>query len=190
MPFTASPENSAQLFRYLFEEASLGIAVEDLDGRLLLANPALCSMLGFREEELCAMSCSEFANPEDSQDDWALFEKLRAGQIDRYALDKRYMRKDGTQVWGRLNVSLLKSCDGETPLVFAFVEEVTERKRAEEALSQVSRRLIEAQEKERKRIGRDLHDDIGQRLALLTVELQQLRQTLPDSASELSSRME
>jgi PAS domain S-box-containing protein len=68
-------------------KTSLGIAVEDLEGRLLLANPALCSMLGYREEELCAMSCSEFANPEDSQDDWALFQKVRAGLIDRYSLE-------------------------------------------------------------------------------------------------------
>jgi PAS domain S-box-containing protein len=45
----------------------------DFEGKLLLANPALCSMLGYPEEELCGMSCSHFANPEDSQDDWALF---------------------------------------------------------------------------------------------------------------------
>jgi PAS domain S-box-containing protein len=90
-------------------------------------------MLGYREEELCAMSCSEFANPEDAQDDWALFQKLRAGLIDRYLLEKRYVRKDGAQIWGRLNVSLLKTSDGEVPLVFAFVEEITKRKLAEQA---------------------------------------------------------
>jgi PAS domain S-box-containing protein len=189
VPLAASPEKSAQLFRYLFEEASLGIAVEDLEGKLLLANPALCTMLGYREEELCAMSCSDFANPEDSQDDWALFQKLRAGLIDRYSLEKRYVRKDGTQIWGRLNVSFLKTSDGEAPLVFAFVEEITKRKLAEEALSGVSRKLIEAQEHERARIGRDLHDDIGQRLSLLAVQLQQMKQAPPDSAAEVSVRM-
>jgi PAS domain S-box-containing protein len=141
MPFTASLQKSAHLFRCLFEEASLGIAVEDLDGRLLLANPALCSMLGFQEEELCAMSCSEFANSEDSKEDWALFQKLRAGLIDRYSLEKRYVRKDGTQIWGRLNVSRLKSGDEEAPLVFAFVEEITERKRAEQELDLAHERL-------------------------------------------------
>ena len=141
MPFTASLQKSAHLFRCLFEEASLGIAVEDLDGRLLLANPALCSMLGFQEEELCAMSCSEFANSEDSKEDWALFQKLRAGLIDRYSLEKRYVRKDGTQIWGRLNVSRLKSGDEEAPLVFAFVDEITERKRAEQELDLAHERL-------------------------------------------------
>jgi PAS domain S-box-containing protein len=128
------PTQAKQLFQYLFEQASLGIAVEDLEGKLLLANPALCSMLGYREDELCGMSCSQFADPEDSQDDWALFQQLRAGVIDKYSLEKRYVRKHGGRLWGRLNVSLLRNGDGESPLVFAFVEDITERKRSEEAL--------------------------------------------------------
>jgi PAS domain S-box-containing protein len=101
----------------------------------LLANPALCSMLGYSESDLLAMSCSEFANPEDSEDDWALFQQLRAGVIDKYSLEKRYVRKDGTRFWGRLNVTLLTgSKEGSSPLVSAFVEDITERKRAEEDL--------------------------------------------------------
>jgi PAS domain S-box-containing protein len=106
MSTQALPAQAKQLFRYLFEQASLGIAVEDLEGTLLLANPALCSMLGYREDELCGMSCSQFAHPEDSQDDWALFQQLRAGVIDKYSLEKRYVTKHGGQLWGRLNVSL------------------------------------------------------------------------------------
>jgi PAS domain S-box-containing protein len=130
-----------ELFHYLFEQASLGIAVEDLEGILLLANPALCSMLGYAENELCGMHCSQFANPEDSQDDWALFQQLRTGVIDRYSLEKRYVRKDGGQLWGRLNVSLLKNDKGGPPLVFAFVEDVNERKRTEDALRESEQRF-------------------------------------------------
>ena len=170
------PAPGMQLFHYLFEHASLGIAVEDLEGKLLLANPALCSMLGYREDELCGMNCSEFANPEDSEDDWALFQQLRAGIIDRYSLEKRYVRKHGDQFWGRLNVSLWRNGDGGAPLAFAFVEDITDRKLSELSLASVSRRLIEAQERERLRISRDLHDDIGQRLALLAIKLQQLQE--------------
>jgi PAS domain S-box-containing protein len=141
MSSQALPAQAIQLFQYLFEQASLGIAVEDLEGTLLLANPALCSMLGYREDELCGMSCSKFANAEDSQDDWALFQQLRAGVIDRYSLEKRYVRKDGYQLWGRLNVSLLRNGDGGSPLVFAFVEDITERKRSEEALRESEERF-------------------------------------------------
>src|SRR5213082_309833 len=130
-----------QLFHHLFQQASLGVAVEDLEGKLLLANRALCSMLGYSESELVAMSCSQFANPEDSQDDWALFQQLRAGVIDKYSLEKRYVRKHGGQLWGRLNVSLLRNGDGASPLVFAFVEDITERKRSEEALRESEERF-------------------------------------------------
>jgi PAS domain S-box-containing protein len=134
MSSQALPAQAKQLFHYLFEQASLGIAVEDLEGTLLLANPALCSMLGYREDELCGMSCSQFANAEDSEDDWAHFQQLCAGVIDKYSLEKRYVRKNGGQLWGRLNVSLWRDGDGGAPLVFAFVEDITERKRSEEAL--------------------------------------------------------
>ena len=65
--------------------------------------------------------------------------------------------------------------------------DISERKLAEEVLSSVNRRLIDAQERERTRIARELHDDIGQRLALLAVALQQMRQTLPHSAAEVGS---
>ena len=135
------PAQAKDLFHYLFEQASLGIAVEDLEGTLLLANPALCAMLGYRDDEMRGMSCSQFANPEDSQDDWALFQQLRAGAIDHYSLEKRYVRKDGTPLWGNLNVSLLKNDDGGTPLVFAFLENITERKRTEESLRQSEQRF-------------------------------------------------
>jgi len=141
----ALPANAEHLFRYLFEQASLGIAVEDLDGKILVANPALCSMLGYRDDELAGMNCSQFANSKDSQDDWALFERLRAGAIDHYSIEKRYVKKDGAPLWGRLNVSLLKENNGEPPLVFAFVENITEHKLAEEALHQKDKELTEVQ---------------------------------------------
>src|SRR5260370_28315754 len=117
------------------------MGVEDLEGKLVLAKRALCSMLGYREDELCGMNCSQFANPEDSQDDWALFQQLRAGVIDKYSLEKRYVRKHGDQLWGHLNVSLLRNGDGESPLVFAFVEDITERKRSEGALRESEERF-------------------------------------------------
>ena len=181
---------SEELFHHLFEQASLGIAVENLDGKVLLANPALCSMLGYPKNELCGMNCSAFANPEDSEDDYAHFKELRAGAINHYTLEKRYVRKDGTRLWGRLNVSLLKNGGREFPLVFAFVEDITERKLAGEALGSLRRRLIEAQEQERSRIARELHDDTNQRLAMLAIEIEQLGNDMPELTVELRSRVD
>src|SRR3984957_626030 len=188
MSSQALPAQAKELFQYLFEQASLGIAVEDLEGKILLANPALCSMLGYREGELCGMSCYQFGHPEDSQEDGILFQQLCDGVIDKYSLDKRYVRKQGGPLWGRLNVSLSRNGEGESPLVFAFVEDITGRKLTDAALASVSRRLIEAQEQERSRIARELHDDISQRLAILAIKLTQLQQ-IPPNSSELASRI-
>jgi PAS domain S-box-containing protein len=93
-------------------------------------NPAICSMLGFSEEELLGKHCVDFSPGEDAEKDWVLFQRLRAGSIDHYQLEKRYFRRDGSLVWGRLTVSLLRQTP---PLVLAMVEDITEKKTAEEA---------------------------------------------------------
>jgi PAS domain S-box-containing protein len=128
----ATPTPDIQLFRDVFNASPVGIAVEDFDGQPLFVNPAFCSFLGFSEEELRNKHCVDFSPPEDAQKDWVLFQQLRAGSIDHYQLEKRYFRKDGSLVWGRLNISLLNS--RVSPFVLAMVEDITDKKRAEEAL--------------------------------------------------------
>jgi PAS domain S-box-containing protein len=120
-----------RLFRDVFDASPIGIAVENLDGQPLFVNPALCSMLGFSEEELCGKHCVDFSPPEDAEKDWALFQQLRAGSINHYRLEKRYFRRNGSLVWGNLSVSLL---EGHTsPLILAMVEDITDKKLADEA---------------------------------------------------------
>jgi PAS domain S-box-containing protein len=133
----------AQLFRDIFNASPVGIVVENLEGQPLFVNPAFCSMLGFSEEELRSKHCVQFSPPEDAEKDWDLFQQLRAGSIDHYQLEKRYFRRDGSLVWGRLNISLLNSLP--SPLVIAIVEEITDEKTAEEALraSEERRRLAQ-----------------------------------------------
>jgi signal transduction histidine kinase len=99
------------------------------------------------------------------------------------------LRPEGGVVW--LEESGHAFFDGQRRMlrIIGVVADVTERKRAEEALAGVNRKLIEAQEIERTRIARELHDDIGQRLALLTIELEQLRQKFPDLPAELLHRI-
>ena len=125
-----------QLFREVFNSSPIGIAVENLEGQPFFVNPAFCSFLGFSEEELRYKHCVDFSPPEDAQKDWALFQQLKAGSIDHYQLEKRYFRKDGSLVWGRLSLSLLNS--RPSPLVIAMVEDITDKQRAEEARFQHS----------------------------------------------------
>jgi len=120
-----------QLFRDVFNAIPIGIAVENLEGQPLFVNPAFCSFLGFTQEELCTKHCVDLSPPEDAEKDWALFQQLRAGSINHYQLEKRYFRRDGALVWGRLSISLLNS--HPSPLVVAMVEDITEKKTAEEA---------------------------------------------------------
>jgi len=115
-----------QLFRDVFNASPIGIVVEDMEGQLLFVNPSFCSMLGFSEEELRRKHCVDFSPPEDAEKDWAFFQQLRAGSIDRYQLEKRYFRRDGSLMWGRLSISLLNG--GASPLVLAMVEDITDKK--------------------------------------------------------------
>jgi len=130
-----------RLFRDVFNASPIGIAVENLDGQPLFVNPAFCSMLGFSEEELRSKHCVDFSPPEDAVKDWTLFQQLRAGSIDHYQLEKRYFRRDGSLVWGRLSISLLNS--RPSPLVVAMVEDITDKKRAQDDL-QLERKRSEA----------------------------------------------
>lgn len=133
---SANPE----LFYDVFKASPVGIAVESLEGQPLFVNPALCSMLGFSEEELLAKHCVDFSPAEDAEKDWALFQQLRAGSIDHYKIEKRYFKRDGSLIWGRLSISLLNR--GRSPLVVALVEDVTERRQADEALQQSEKSLV------------------------------------------------
>jgi PAS domain S-box-containing protein len=101
-----------------------------------------------------------------------------------YELDLEMIRADGTHRWTRARGEVQRDSTGRIARLRGTVQDITERKLAEEALSSVNRRLIEAQESERARIARDLHDDIGQRLALLTLALEQVKGLQRGSSSE------
>jgi len=180
---------SEERFRYLFSQAPIGIALEDMDGNLLFANPALCSMLGYTQQELTGMNCTQFADAEDEKEDWEQFQALREGSIRSYQIEKRYLRKDGRRIWGQLNVSMLVR-SGQPTMVLATVEDITEKRaaleeltRAHSELQKFTPRLLAAQEEERRRISRELHDDFGQRLSLLMVELDALGRELPEETA-------
>jgi len=102
----------------------------------------------------------------------------------------RVLRPDGSVVWLEKNAHAFFDRSGTMVRMIGMIADISEQKLAEEALSGLSRKLIEAQETERARIARDLHDDIGQRLALLSVTLEGLRYVAPDSKNEISNRVD
>jgi PAS domain S-box-containing protein len=186
---------SEQRFQCLFREAPIGLALEDLEGNLLFANPALCSILGYTEQELQGMRCAQVSHPADQGNEELLFQKLLDGSTERYRCEKRFVRKDGTQIWGRVDVSLLKSQAAGQPLVVGMLEDITAENRATQELLRthlelqyVTQRLIQVQEEERQRISRELHDDVGQRISLLAIELELLSGSLAGSGREAEGR--
>lgn len=118
--------------------------MENLEGHPLFVNPAFCSFLGFSEEELRNKHCVDFSPREGAEKDWALFQQLRAGVIDHYQLEKRYFRRDGSLVWGRLSISVLNN--RPSPLVVAMVQDITDKRTAEEAVRASEERLRLAQQ--------------------------------------------
>jgi PAS domain S-box-containing protein len=186
-------QESEKRFRYLFAQASIGIAIETMEGRILEVNPAFCTMVGYSPEELLSSSCSRITHPDDEEIEKVLFEELRQGLRPSYRMEKRFFHKDGSQIWGQVSVSLLNTNQGSAPLVIGMVSDVTAQKTAEANLYQRDRelqhltgRLIEAQEEERRHIARELHDDVGQQEALLAIRLQRIELELPsDSPAQL-----
>src|SRR5215208_3180203 len=122
------------LFHSVFDNSSIGVAVVGLDGRFLRVNRALCEILGHTEETLLATSFSGITHPDDLDASVALAGRAMEGEIGRYSLEKRYVGAGGRPVWVSLNVSLVRNEEGD-PLYFVDqVQDITERKDAEERL--------------------------------------------------------
>jgi PAS domain S-box-containing protein len=106
-----------------------------------------------------------------------------------YQTSYRLLRPDGSVTWLEESGRAFFDAQGKMLRAIGIGVDVSDRKHAEEALSDMSRKLIEAHEQERTRIGRDLHDDVVQRLALLSIELEAVQQNVPDAAAELRTRI-
>ena len=107
-----------------------------------------------------------------------------------YAAEFRIVKPDGTVRWLTARGKFYYARSGDPERMLGVSLDITERKRAEEALSCVNRRVIEAEERERHRIAKDLHEEIGQRLALLAIGIEQLKNDLPNRNVELLDRMD
>jgi PAS domain S-box-containing protein len=137
---------SEERFRATFENAGIGMALVDLQGRPFKSNPTVRQMLGYSEEELSRMVFTEFTHPDDRELDWRLYTEMTAGKREKYEVEKRYLKKGGGVVWGLLTASLAKDRDGRPVCAIAMVQDISERKQAGEALRESERKYRQLHE--------------------------------------------
>jgi PAS domain S-box-containing protein len=137
---------SEHRFRGTFENAAVGFANVSLDNRFTRLNQRFCEIAGYPEEELLNKTWQEITHPQDLEADLDQYSKLRDGLIDSYQMEKRYVRKDGSPIWIDLTGSVQRDQLGRPEYYIAVIEDITARKRAEEALRESEeryRRLFE-----------------------------------------------
>jgi PAS domain S-box-containing protein len=134
-----------EAFRSAFEEAPIGMALfsvdPNADGRLLQVNTSLCAITGYSADELLRTNLHAITHRRDREREQALAEDLLAGRIPNYQLEKRFRRRDSTEVWVLHNVSTVHDPTGRLLYGIAQVQDITERKRAEEGLARVATEL-------------------------------------------------
>ncbi|CAG1013998.1 partial Sensor histidine kinase LiaS, partial [Anaerolineales bacterium] len=190
-------------FRSMFDNAAVGVAVMTLDRHITQINQRASRLTGYTQEEISQIDPSMLAVKEDRFVDRHLFVELAEGKRDQYTVEKRYIRKDGSIFWGRVNFSSVHGVDGKPLYTIGIIEDISEEKRAAERLAaqeaehrrQLEQRIAErtkelnfANERlrekaaqdavaaERTRLARDLHDAVTQTLFSTTL----IADVLPD----------
>lgn len=125
----------ARLLAAMFERAPLGIAIADLSGRYVRANPTFLRLLGYTEDELLQRTIHDVTHPQDKSENHRVFDDMSAGVRDQIEFEKRYLRKDGRVIWVRNTVARLPDADGEPRHVIVMVEDITVRRHAEHELA-------------------------------------------------------
>ncbi|MFQ3567438.1 MAG: PAS domain S-box protein, partial [Aggregatilineales bacterium] len=139
---TALQESEA-LFRSAFEVSPIGIALLDPEGRWLRVNAVLCASLGYSEEELLLRDFQSLTHPDDLAADLALMAEMKCGRVDHQIVEKRYLHKEGRVVWVILAAAAVRDEAGEVVFFLIQVQDITERKLAEQALRESTRRFEE-----------------------------------------------
>jgi diguanylate cyclase (GGDEF)-like protein/PAS domain S-box-containing protein len=145
---------SESRFAQVFEHAAIGMALVASDGSFMQVNEALCAITGYAADELQQLTFQDITHADDLKSDLALLGQLGRGEIDRYQMEKRYIRKDGATVWINLTVAVERPIeitpDNASHYYISCIEDIQARKEAEAALSQLradlSRRVDERTE--------------------------------------------
>ncbi len=139
---------SEERFRVTFEEAPVGMVICVGDGVIVKANRAMCRMSGYSEEELVGRHVRDLAHPEDRELSGPLVEKLLGGEIPSFSVEKRYIRKDGQPFFAHAMTAAARGPEGKIAFGLGVVQDITDRKRAEQEKLEMERRLLHAQKLE------------------------------------------
>lgn len=170
--------------RAIYDEAVIGIAYAGVRGELLDSNPALQRMLGYTRAELRRMRAPDLIHPADRCENLGLLRELLDGKRTQFRVEKRFLRKDGSVVWGYVIGSLVRDAGGSPLYVVGMVEDITPRKQFEEALHQSEEQLRQMQRMEAVgRLAGGIAHDFNNMLAVISGYSELLLQIAgPDSA--------
>ena len=181
-------QSSEQRYRSLFEDAHDAIWFQDMDGTIVACNAANAKLTGFGKNELIGKNVREFLSP-DALETARLVRQYLLDQDGGQIYDQRIKRKDGSEAFVRLSSSLIRR-EGQ-PIGFQHIaRDITEERRLQENQRHYIEQVTRAQEEERKRISRELHDDTIQSLVVLSRQLDSLTGTKADVPPELRKRLE
>jgi len=136
---------SEERWRSVFENSAIGVALTDLNGRFLATNHVYQTIVGYTEEELRALCFLDVTHEDYREANWALITELLEGKRRQFQIEKKYLRKDGSSIWVSNNVSLVPGTERVPQFIMALSEDITERKRVEQALRRSEAYLAEAQ---------------------------------------------
>jgi two-component system sporulation sensor kinase A len=131
--------NDHSLYFRVFEKSSIGMALISYDGSFLQTNPSICKMLGYSESEFINLIVTSVSHPEDVEADLEIWRKLVQGEIDGYQIEKRYIHKSGSLLWGLLNVTAERNEQGikGNDIFICTIVDITEQKEKEEEFKKI-----------------------------------------------------
>jgi diguanylate cyclase (GGDEF)-like protein/PAS domain S-box-containing protein len=131
---------SEQRFRRSFDDAAIGMALVGTDGRFLRTNRSLRELLGYPDKELLGKTFQDITHPDDLSVDLDHFERILAGKMRTYQIEKRYIHKKGHVVWTLLNVSMVQDDEGKPLYFVSQIQDISERKSAEQKIRDAEQR--------------------------------------------------
>ena len=134
--------HSEKRFRTIFEQAQVGIAVADLNKKFLQVNPKFCQFTGYDARELKTMTFEQISHPSYKQADDRHVREMREHKLDTLNIEKRYIHKDGSVIWGHLSATMVKNAQNRPHHFVAIIQDITQRKQAELALQESETRFL------------------------------------------------